>query len=103
MKAPRPQALRTSQAIGPGIAIAILIAMGVYSYFDGEAYRSAALQAEQSRLFVQQTQEMLSLLVDAESSQRGYLLTGDLRYLAPYNAALPKIALALREIRRMGR
>ena len=58
MKAPRPQALRTSQAIGPGIAIAILIAMGVYSYFDGEAYRSAALQAEQSRLFVQRLQRL---------------------------------------------
>lgn len=34
--------------------------------------------------------EMLALIVDAETGQRGYLLTGQEEYLTPYNAALPK-------------
>ncbi len=32
-----------------------------------------------------------SLLLDAETGQRGYLLTGDLQYLAPYNRAVAEI------------
>lgn len=39
-----------------------------------------------------QIAEMLSLLQDAETGERGYLLTGDTTYLEPYNAALPQIA-----------
>jgi signal transduction histidine kinase len=35
--------------------------------------------------------EVLALIVDAETSQRGYLLTAQPEYLGPYRAALPKI------------
>ncbi|MHB8495109.1 MAG: CHASE3 domain-containing protein [Casimicrobiaceae bacterium] len=43
--------------------------------------------------------ETLALIVDAESSQRGYLLTGDPSYLKPYQAALPKIDKASAHLR----
>src|SRR5262245_1244856 len=33
-----------------------------------------------------------SLLKDAETGQRGFLYTGELRYLAPYNTALSQLA-----------
>jgi signal transduction histidine kinase len=46
---------------------------------------SAALEMETS------VNETLALIGDAESSQRGFLLTGDPTYLKPYKAALPKI------------
>lgn len=45
--------------------------------------------------------EVLALVVDAETSQRGYLLTGRPEYLDPYRAALPRIEdrfTALREL-----
>jgi signal transduction histidine kinase len=35
--------------------------------------------------------EVLALIVDAETSQRGYLLTGHQDYLVPYRAAVPRI------------
>ena len=35
---------------------------------------------------------VLSLMQDAETGQRGYLLTGDEAYLQPYEAALRSIA-----------
>jgi signal transduction histidine kinase len=35
--------------------------------------------------------ETLALMGDAETSQRGYLLTGDATYLEPYRAAVPKL------------
>lgn len=43
--------------------------------------------------------ETLALIVDAESSQRGYLLTNDPSYLKPYQAALPKIEKASAHLR----
>jgi signal transduction histidine kinase/CheY-like chemotaxis protein len=44
---------------------------------------------------------VLSLLQDAETGQRGYLLTGDEGYLGPYQAAARGIAEAMRELDRL--
>ena len=71
----------------------IVIGIAVFSYVDAVAIRNAAAGAEQSRVAVEQTHELLSRLTDAETGQRGYLLTGDPGYLVDYDAALPKIAL----------
>ena len=43
--------------------------------------------------------DLLSSLKDAETAQRGYLLTGDETYLAPYNAVRDTVALRIRELR----
>src|SRR5262249_39968151 len=69
------------------------------SYAEGQAYKTAAAQASQTREVVDWTQSLVSLLKDAETGQRGYLLTGDGRYLAPYTASLPKIAAELGRLR----
>ena len=45
--------------------------------------------------------EMLALVVDAETGQRGYLLTGKDEYLQPYSSALPKIDDALHRLREL--
>jgi PAS domain S-box-containing protein len=87
-----PSRLRAPHILGPVAAIVTVIAIGVYSYLDGEAYKAAAALASHSRSHVERVQELLALLKDAESGQRGYLLTGDPRYLAPYTSALPRIA-----------
>ena len=65
----------------------IVIGIAVYSYLDGQAFRNAAAGADRSRSVVEQTQELLFDLKDAEiRTRRGYLLTGDPRYLVAYNA-----------------
>lgn len=43
--------------------------------------------------------DLMSLVQDAESGQRGYLLTRDARYLAPYVAATEEIEAALARLR----
>jgi hypothetical protein len=45
--------------------------------------------------------ETLALVTDAETGQRGYLLTGDASYLQPYRAAIPKINAALSRLREL--
>jgi signal transduction histidine kinase/DNA-binding response OmpR family regulator/CHASE3 domain sensor protein len=46
---------------------------------------------------------LLSSTQDAETGQRGYLLTGNEKYLEPYNSALEAIPLALDEITQLTR
>ena len=45
--------------------------------------------------------ESLALISDAETGQRGYLLTGDAAYLEPYRAAVPKLDQALGRLREL--
>ena len=45
--------------------------------------------------------ETLALIVDAETGQRGYLLTGKEEYLTPYTAALPKFDGAFKKLREL--
>jgi len=48
---------------------------------------------------IQATQETLSYLKDAETGQRGYLLTGNDRYLEPYRAAVANIKSSIDRLR----
>src|SRR5664279_2164334 len=44
---------------------------------------------------------LLSTMEDAETGQRGYLLTGDDGYLQPYRSALSKQSLARQDLRQL--
>lgn len=56
---------------------------------------SAALEMETA------VNETLALIGEAESGQRGFLLTGDPSYLKPYKAALPKIDQTFARLREL--
>jgi two-component system cell cycle sensor histidine kinase/response regulator CckA len=85
--------------ISLGTTLVIAAAIGLLSYRDWNTYDDLAQAAEHARTVVDQTENLLSLLKDAEAGQRGYLLTGDERYLAPYQAALPGIAEHLEQLK----
>ena len=46
---------------------------------------------------------VLSLVKDAESGQRGYVITGDPEYLAPYRAAVASIQAQMDALERLAR
>jgi methyl-accepting chemotaxis protein len=89
--------------ITAGFALAFLLLLGI----GGVAYRGLTLLANTSRT-VTQTHEalerianVLSLLQDAETGQRGYVITGEDSYLEPYNSGvggLPKVVQELRQL-----
>jgi signal transduction histidine kinase len=86
-------------AIG-GVA-AIVLLLGVLT-FDGVA-RTRDARAGVSRTYelLQAAQAVLIDLTNAETGQRGYLITGDERYLAPYHAALDELARDTASLRRL--
>ena len=93
--------LREWRSVVVPLAIGFLLLMGVIAataWFG--AQRGTANAAVQRVLDVElQLSGILSLMQDAETSQRGYLLTGDEAYLQPYEAARRSIAGEMDELR----
>ncbi len=71
-----------------GIAALVLTTFVVLSFHQWELYRSANAEAARSRQILTAIDSIQATLVDAETGQRGFLLTGDSSYLEPYNRAL---------------
>src|SRR5215831_12381146 len=83
--------MQSPHVVGTAAGILIAIAIGAYSLSQGLAYKAAADRAAQSRQVSAWVEGLLLRVAAAESGQRGYLLTGNRQYLAPYTAELPGI------------
>ncbi|WP_085317876.1 CHASE3 domain-containing protein [Derxia lacustris] len=69
--------------------------LGLSEYSHHEATKGSTEVTE--RLEIQRTLQAIgAALVDAESSQRGFVLTGDERYLAPYRNAIDAVGRSAR-------
>ena len=77
------------------IAIALYAELGYRRLEVANRQMAVALEMQANLL------EMLSLIVNAETGERGYLLTGNEEYLEPYNTAVPKIDNAFHRLREM--
>jgi PAS domain S-box-containing protein len=66
----------------------LVIVLAVLAWVDWRASKTAVVETSQIRQILQTSLAFLSVLKDAETGQRGYLLTGDARYLTPYRAAV---------------
>src|SRR5579872_3464274 len=84
--------LPTATLVGYGIAIAAIVVMAVLSYSALRNNLGNAQRVTHTLRLVEQLQALLSTIKDAETGQRGFLLTGDEAYLEPYTNA--KAALA---------
>jgi signal transduction histidine kinase len=69
----------------------LVIWMGVSSYQNLRAFQHRVVAADRIFQFMSVSTELFTELEDAESGQRGYLLTGETSYLAPYLVAVEKI------------
>jgi len=77
------------------LAIAVYAELGYRRLEIANRQMAVALEMQANLL------ETMALIVDAETGERGFLLTGKDEYLEPYNAALPKINNAFHRLREM--
>jgi signal transduction histidine kinase len=77
------------------LAIAVYAELGFRRLEVANRQMAVALEMQANLL------ETMALVVDAETGERGYLLTGKEEYLEPYNAALPKIDHSFHRLREM--
>jgi PAS domain S-box-containing protein len=82
-----------------GIASLVLAAFVGLSYRQWEQYRRANAEAKHSRQILAAIDSFLTDTADAETGQRGFLLTGENRYLQPYNRALQQLPNDLATLR----
>jgi PAS domain S-box-containing protein len=81
-----------------GSALLILFGAIVLSWQDWKIFREAMAEASHARSVLDLNENLLSAIKDAETGQRGFLLTGDQRYLQPYQQALARIPGALAQL-----
>ena len=83
------------------LGIVASLAIAVYAELGYRRLESANRQMATALEMQAGLNESLALIVDAETGQRGYLLTGREEYLAPYNSALPRLDTTINRVREM--
>ncbi|MGH7093377.1 MAG: methyl-accepting chemotaxis protein [Stellaceae bacterium] len=92
-----------ARKLGAGYGLAGLVLLGI----SGLSYRTtfglveSDAQLNQIQRLRVRFSSLIIALIDAETGQRGYLLTGDDSYLQPYRTALATISAELARVRAM--
>ncbi|OWK46401.1 response regulator [Fimbriiglobus ruber] len=83
----------TDLTLSLGLAAVMLffIVSGAISYLNTRTLSRGARQVVHSHDVISALDDIVSLMKDAETGQRGYLITGDLRYLEPHTAAVARV------------
>lgn len=75
--------LLKSKRVGWAIVAALVTMMALVSYFSGKRYLAAVRAVEHTLAVQSSIHSTLTLLVDAETGHRGYLVTGDPKFMDP--------------------
>ncbi len=81
----------TKLGVGFGLVLVIVVIVGVVSYRSSVQQTQAADWVSHSHEVEGQMTLLLSDLQDAETGQRGYLITGVDRYLAPHTSGVAQV------------
>ncbi len=95
--------LPTERKITAGFAVAltILLVMGAVSYRSIRILIEESGSVAHTYHVLDKLDEVLSDLRDAETGQRGYIITGDQSYLKPYQSALTEVPQHLHDVRKL--
>jgi methyl-accepting chemotaxis protein len=86
-------------AAGFALAFLLLLGIGVVAYRSISTLATTSYQVTHSHQVVEDLTQVLTLANDAETGQRGYILTGDESYLAPYHTGVEGLPNVLKELR----
>jgi signal transduction histidine kinase/DNA-binding response OmpR family regulator/CHASE3 domain sensor protein len=73
--------------VGFGLSLLLLIISSVASYTSIQKLVDSSFWVDHTNKVIVELENILGNLKDAETGQRGYLLTSDVQYLEPYNGA----------------
>jgi methyl-accepting chemotaxis protein len=88
----------TKIGAGFSMALAIVVTIGTASYWSTAKLTDTADWVTHTHKVLEGLSGLIQSMTDAETGQRGYLLTGDEAYLAPYQAGLADIDQNLRDV-----
>lgn len=70
--------------VGFVLATSLIVGLSIFNHVSTREYMELTTQRMQARRLVVALKDLFATVREAESSQRGYLLTGEEHYLAPY-------------------
>jgi PAS domain S-box-containing protein len=74
------------------------LVVSLLSYQDWAAFQRSAPQVQHSRQLLEKIESVLASIRDAESGQRGFVLTGNPAYLDTYNAAVAALPSQMQDL-----
>ena len=86
---------------GFGMALVILVIVGIVTYQSTTGLIRNADLVSHSHVVLSNLDDVLSALKDSETSQRGYLITGENAYLELYNATHKTINQEVKQLRKL--
>ncbi|XHR96970.1 CHASE3 domain-containing protein [Mucilaginibacter sp. UC70_90] len=84
--------------LGYGFSILILLIVGFFSYNTINNLLNSNKAVGHSTLVIQKLEQAISSMKDAETGQRGFLLTGKTSFLGPYKGAYLKTQGLISEV-----
>ena len=88
-------------ALGFAVSSLLLLTIGVGAYRSTMSLMTTSLHVAHTHLVLEHIVHLLGLMKDAETGQRGFVITGQDSFLEPYAAAATAIPVALRELREL--
>jgi CheY-like chemotaxis protein len=90
--------LRSGTGLGLGLVILFFVLSGVMAYRNINVLRQDMRNVQHTHEVITSLDKLSLSVQDGETGQRGYLLTGDDQYLAPYKEAVARVGTQLERI-----
>ncbi|HVK47059.1 MAG TPA: CHASE3 domain-containing protein, partial [Pseudobacter sp.] len=87
--------------IGFGFSLLLLVISSVASYMSIRNLLESSEQVEHTNSVIRKLDKVVTQLINAETGQRGYLLTGEENFLQPYQGAIEEAKTAIIEVKEL--
>jgi methyl-accepting chemotaxis protein len=88
-------------AVGFSVSLVLLVAIGVVAYRALDVLTKTSSSVTHTHTVIEHVGRVLSLLKDAETGQRGYVITGDEAFLEPYHASADEVGKVVKDLREL--
>jgi methyl-accepting chemotaxis protein len=86
-------------AVGFSVSLVLLVAIGAVAYRALDVLTKTSSSVTHTHSVIEHVGRVLSMLKDAETGQRGYVITGDEAFLAPYSASADEVGKVVKDLR----
>ncbi|WP_207532901.1 response regulator [Desertivirga arenae] len=87
--------------LGYGLSLLLLLLSSIASYISIQNLLDSSKQVDKTNEVIRELENTISILKDAETGQRGFLLTGIEEFLDPYNGAYDKAEASIAHVREL--
>ncbi len=87
--------------MAPFLSAAIVVAFGLLAYSGVRSTDSATALVSHTHQVIETTDQVLARMIDAETGERGYIITGDTVFLDPYRGAERDAIARIADLRRL--